>query len=596
VIAAEIPPAEIYLKARINGQEIACLLDTGCERSVISRKLIPHAVLEDLDINLYAANGTVISILGVVRLTFEIAGMKITTDFVVTEALEELILGVDWLTTNRRQWNFSTATLTLHGQEIELHRRTSRAFVRRIYVASDQIIPPRQQVNMPVKLTINSLRMPDTDWVMESKSLRQGVTSARTLLEGDKHIAAVPIINCSNIAHRFRANECIGYAEPAKVCTSEEDELQENEDQSEVKKIKDALQKCSQCEKRERKDRYVCQVLKTKGIDLDISLDASALENSTISTDVNQSVVQQSSFLSGAVAGKNVASKPALMAESVMLAPQNQVNTNMLNSVARLYNVTAAVTPLDSESSLSLDNIRDAQNADESISPILTALTKSNNRPSQDFLTDKDNETRAYWAQWSSLTVQNGVLYRKFSTAAGETKFLQLIVPHVLREKFIEVAHEGLTGGHFGTKRTQDQVQRRGYWVGWRKKVDDWCKRNYNICNQLHRGKPPRQGYLKPLEVNGPMDRLHLDLCGPFPRSNGFAWIMTCLDAYTRYLIAVPLKDKSALTVADALVQNVFCRIGLCRQILSDLGPEFQNDVIRSVCHQLKVRQLKTTS
>lgn len=92
------------------------------------------------------------------------------------------------------------------------------------------------------------------------------------------------------------------------------------------------------------------------------------------------------------------------------------------------------------------------------------------------------------------------------------------------------------------------------------------------------------------------MDRLYQDLCGPFPRSDGFAWILTCLDAYTRYLIAVPLKDKSALTVADALVQNVFCRIGLFRQILSDLGPEFQNDVIRSVCRQLKVRQLKTAS
>ena len=92
------------------------------------------------------------------------------------------------------------------------------------------------------------------------------------------------------------------------------------------------------------------------------------------------------------------------------------------------------------------------------------------------------------------------------------------------------------------------------------------------------------------------MDRLHVDLCGPFPRSNGNAWILTCVDAYTRYLIAVPLRDKSAISVAEALMANVFCNIGLCRQIVSDLGREFQNEIIQQLCQLLHINQLRTTS
>jgi hypothetical protein len=92
------------------------------------------------------------------------------------------------------------------------------------------------------------------------------------------------------------------------------------------------------------------------------------------------------------------------------------------------------------------------------------------------------------------------------------------------------------------------------------------------------------------------MDRVHVNLCGPFPRSGGNAWILTCIDAYTRYLIAVPLRDKTAIGVAEALMSNVFCTVGLSRQLVSDLGREFQNEVLQHLCRMLHVTQLKTTS
>ena len=71
---------------------------------------------------------------------------------------------------------------------------------------------------------------------------------------------------------------------------------------------------------------------------------------------------------------------------------------------------------------------------------------------------------------------------------------------------------------------------------------------------------------------------------------------MTCLIAYTRFLVAVPIRDKTAVTVAEALFRHVLCVLGLCRQIISDLGPEFKNDLFQPLCKLLHVTQLKITS
>jgi hypothetical protein len=155
-------------------------------------------------------------------------------------------------------------------------------------------------------------------------------------------------------------------------------------------------------------------------------------------------------------------------------------------------------------------------------------------RPKWASIAALSDETRNYWAQWDSLLVHDGVLYRDFVHGDGTRRWLQVIVPTAMRHDFVVAAHDVLTGEHFGRRRTADQVQRRAYWPGWCKAVEECCRR-CEVCAQVHKGRPPRQALLQPLDVNGPMDRLHTDLCGPFPRSDGKVYIHTnCVDAFTR--------------------------------------------------------------
>jgi hypothetical protein len=54
---------EIYVNVTLSGKKIAALLDTGCERSIIGRSLIPAVPLEPTETKLWEVNVTEIPLL-----------------------------------------------------------------------------------------------------------------------------------------------------------------------------------------------------------------------------------------------------------------------------------------------------------------------------------------------------------------------------------------------------------------------------------------------------------------------------------------------------------------------------------------------------
>ena len=92
------------------------------------------------------------------------------------------------------------------------------------------------------------------------------------------------------------------------------------------------------------------------------------------------------------------------------------------------------------------------------------------------------------------------------------------------------------------------------------------------------------------------MEVLHVDLTGPHVISHGCTYIMTACDAFSRFVVAVPLRNKSAISVAMALVSEVVLKFGVPQYILTDLGREFQNKLWRELCQRMGVTRLRTTA
>ena len=80
---------DVYLALRLNGKVVYGLLDTGCNMSVVIRRVISDLQLEQTTQKLYAANGTEISLLGEVELTLSKSGQEVTAAVVVFKEVDD---------------------------------------------------------------------------------------------------------------------------------------------------------------------------------------------------------------------------------------------------------------------------------------------------------------------------------------------------------------------------------------------------------------------------------------------------------------------------------------------------------------------------
>jgi hypothetical protein len=143
---------------------------------------------------------------------------------VLSDVVDELILGEDWHTAQGCVWNFKKATLNIGEWQIPVRRRPVHSKVRRIIVATEQAIPARSFKVIPVKMIWKDLSDRTPDWVSEPNQFRHCAVTARSLLSGTATDSYVRNLNCGNSSHRLRAGETIGIAEPAVV--AEEDQFQ----------------------------------------------------------------------------------------------------------------------------------------------------------------------------------------------------------------------------------------------------------------------------------------------------------------------------------------------------------------------------------
>ena len=76
---------------------------------------------------------------------------------------------------------------------------------------------------------------------------------------------------------------------------------------------------------------------------------------------------------------------------------------------------------------------------------------------------------------------------------------------------------------------------------------------------------------------------------------NGYKYILVVCDYFTKYTEAYPLKDKTARSVADALMDIWLPRYGFPMFLHSDQGKEFDNTMIHNLSELLGTVNAKTT-
>ena len=125
--------------------------------------------------------------------------------------------------------------------------------------------------------------------------------------------------------------------------------------------------------------------------------------------------------------------------------------------------------------------------------------------------------------------------------------------------------------------------------------IANWCR----YCTGCQTAKVSRHNspvlgtFEEPTER---FDHVHVDFVGPLPYSDGFKYLLTCADRFTRWPDAKPIIDAKAETVADAFFSGWVARFGTPATITTDGGAQFESRLWDTLCNQFGITRKRTMS
>ena len=149
--------------------------------------------------------------------------------------------------------------------------------------------------------------------------------------------------------------------------------------------------------------------------------------------------------------------------------------------------------------------------------------------------------------------------------------------------------------GHPSHRATKPLINSRFVWHGMNIDIANWC-RSCTGCQKAkvsRHNKPVSEKFDEPTER---FDHVHVDLVRPLPYSDGFKYLLTCVDCFTRWPEAIPLADVRAETVANAFFSKWVARFGTPATITTDKGAQFESQLWDTLCNQFAITRKHTTS
>ena len=157
-------------------------------------------------------------------------------------------------------------------------------------------------------------------------------------------------------------------------------------------------------------------------------------------------------------------------------------------------------------------------------------------------------------------------------------------------ENILKAYHDDPLGGHSGYSRLISKIKMKYEWKGMTKDVIQHIKN----CVKCQLNKPSRKTKEElcitetPTKTN---ELISIDTVGPLAESDqGYKYILTIQCNLSKHVVAIPMRSKTANSIAEAFFEGFIYIFGFPKVVISDMGSEYVNAILEEL---MKICQIE---
>jgi len=195
----------------------------------------------------------------------------------------------------------------------------------------------------------------------------------------------------------------------------------------------------------------------------------------------------------------------------------------------------------------------------------------------------------------SNLKISNNqVLHKNWNSIYVPDKELQ--------KSILKWAHQFFY--HPGIIKLFGTLRMHVWWPSLKKDIEHLVQ-NCRVCQTLKNSSVKYGKLSLPDQVTDPFSRIHIDLVGPIifddsqwenNEMHEFKFVLTMVDATTRWVEFVALSSTESSDIIQALTDHWFTRYPKPKELVSDNGPQFISDSFKSFLQSRGVKHILTTT
>ena len=204
----------------------------------------------------------------------------------------------------------------------------------------------------------------------------------------------------------------------------------------------------------------------------------------------------------------------------------------------------------------------------------------------------------SYWTQFNLLKIEDGLLKRKWVRKKEEDCKELIVVPESCEEEIMKLFHDNITNCHPGIKTCVTKCREYFYWPKMERDFEMYVKACVR-CGEMKQPRAYLKAPLKHLFFHHFNDAIVVDHIVPSANQRtprGYRYILTITDAWSNYLVAVPVRSQKAKENIAAIMKYWVLRFGLCRELIVDNHPGFTAEFFTEVWEAFECKKTHGTS